>query len=132
MRIEKTQMNGCGNYKGIAFWRFDESGESHLYFVISDVDVDGNVLIVNVSHFDENRDKSCELGIGDHRDIKKRSIVFYKKSFEVRMDRLLAMIMSKEAKSSDKLSAKVLKKIQDGARKSKLFPNKLRKYFEKF
>ncbi|MCA6071881.1 MAG: hypothetical protein LE168_05930 [Endomicrobium sp.] len=65
-------MNGCDNYKGIAFWRFDESGESHLYFVISDVDVDGNVLIVNVSHFDENGDKSCELDIDDHRDIKKR------------------------------------------------------------
>jgi hypothetical protein len=65
--------------KGKAFWGFDGSGKKHLHFIISKPDIDGKVLVVNVTdnqNVPAKYDKSCVIVCQEHPEITKNSVVF--------------------------------------------------------
>jgi hypothetical protein len=111
--------------KGIAFWYSgDEKEKKHLYFVISESDVDGNVLAVNITTLYNPgiADNSCVLDVGDYPEIKYKSFVFYHKALEAATKN----IMTKPFKcEKTRLTDKTLRKIQEGAKKSKFLNKKL-------
>ena len=50
--------------KGKAFWEFDGSGTKHLYFIVSEPDIDDKVLAVNITdanNLPAKHDKSCQI-----------------------------------------------------------------------
>lgn len=51
---------------------------THPHVVISDPDAEGRVVVVNISHHEDNRDQSCVIEIGEHPLIIKKSVVLYK------------------------------------------------------
>ncbi|MCA6069855.1 MAG: hypothetical protein LE180_01865 [Endomicrobium sp.] len=121
--------------RGKAFWKLDESEKRHLYFVLSEPNMDNIVLVVNatdVLNVPACHDKSCVLDIGEHRAITKKSVVYYRVSKEFRASEILLELSKKELILEVDLSTPTLLKIQNGAKNSKLLPKKLRKYFEKF
>jgi hypothetical protein len=58
--------------------------------------------------------------------------VYYYASREFRASEILSELNKKELISEVDLSTPTLLKIQNGAKISKLLPNKLKKYFENF
>jgi hypothetical protein len=48
------------------------------------------------------------------------------------MSKIITYVLNKKYSRAEKLSSGTLKKIQAGAKKSKFFPKKLKKYFEYF
>jgi hypothetical protein len=121
-----------GPFTGVAFWCGEE--KYHLYFVVSDPDVDNNVLVVNMTTLRNlgRADKACILNIGDHPEIKHQSFIVYRKAIEVSMPKIVERVFSKEYNMAERLSGETLKKIQEGAKKSKFLPAKFKKYFEYF
>jgi hypothetical protein len=121
--------------KGLVFWRRDEEGEDrHLRFIISEPDVDGKVLVVHMTSFHGNgrEDTTCILTPGDHECVKGKSYIRYDKAFVIEMMSLLIEKTSGSIIMKPDLKASVLKRIQDGAKKSAALQRKFRKYFENF
>jgi hypothetical protein len=97
--------------------------------------MDDIVFVVNVTdvlNIPACYDKSCVLDIGEHRAITKKSVVYYYASREFRASEILPELNKKELMPEVDLSTPTLLKIQNGAKISKLLPNKLKKYFENF
>ncbi|MDR3306475.1 MAG: hypothetical protein LBS61_02205 [Endomicrobium sp.] len=118
--------------KGESFWCNDNSGGEHLYFIISDPDSDNNVLVVNITEERNRSDKSCSLDVGDHPSIRKKSVVYYRKALELNESKIATKILNKIYRNDIKLTDVILKKIQDGAKKSIFLSDNLKKYFEYF
>jgi len=89
------------------------------------------VLAVNITtlYNPEKADNSCVLDVGDYPEIKHKSFVFYHKALEAATKNIMIKPFKREKK---RLTDETLRKIQEGAKKSKLFPEKLKKYFESF
>jgi hypothetical protein len=121
-------------FKGLAFWaRFEKSLiHEHLYFVISDKCDDGTVLAVNLTTLRDYSDNSCILGENDHPSIKHSSFIMYRKAIAVNGEDIFNNIRAKNFSPAPPVSSKTLKKIQDGAKKSKQLPYKFKKYFSYF
>jgi hypothetical protein len=120
--------------KGIAFWYVgDEDEKKHLYFVISESDVDGKVLAVNIAtlHKPEISDNSCVLDVADYPKIEHKSFVFYHEALEAATENIMTKPLTFNREKT-RLTDKTLRKTQEGAKKSKFFPKKLKKYFEYF
>jgi hypothetical protein len=122
--------------KGFAFWCYSESSPDieHLYFVISNNCNEETVLIVNMTKVvaGKNIDISCLLKSGEHKEIKYDSFILYSKAMEVKASDILNGILKREYRLSEKISDTLLKKIQNGAKNSKFFPKKFKKYFDCF
>ena len=60
------------------FKEIDKSGVAHMYFVLSEPDIEDKVLVVNITDINNPAgiDKSCILNIGDHPRITKKSVVY--------------------------------------------------------
>lgn len=118
----------------------EENSDSlkHLYFVISDPDVDNNVLLVNLTTMRNKpgEDKSCILNIGDHPFIKHKSIIDYKRAVSYDAIRLLRAKFNTSLRSiiqfKEELDDEILLKIQQGAQTSPLFPRSLKCFFQYF
>jgi hypothetical protein len=113
----------------------------HLYIIISDEDPDGNYLAVNVTSIkkDNNgkiyngQDLTCEVDVNDHPAIyKNKSYIFYRRAMIITEEKILSLIERRCAIWDTIASEEFLKKIQDGAKKSKHLPNEFKKYFEFF
>jgi hypothetical protein len=120
--------------KGIAFWYSGAGKEKkHLYFVIPESDVDGNVLAVNITtlYNPEIADNSCVLDVGDYPEIEHKSFVFYHEALEAATEDIMTNPLTFNCEKT-RLTPETLRKIQEGAKKSKFFPKKLKKYFEYF
>lgn len=120
--------------KGFSFWHSDASGAEHLCFVISDVFDDNRVLVVNMTslHDKKKADLSCILDVGDHRAIRHRSYIFYAEARIFSAVKILNGIMNGSLRQESKIVPVLLKRIQDGAKSSKVFPRKFRQYFKYF
>ena len=121
--------------KGLVFWRKDEDGANrHLRFVISDPDVDGTVLTVHMTSYHGNgrEDTSCILNPGDHECIRSKSYIRYDRAFEMEMIGLLIEKTNGSITMEPDLEGPVLKRIQEGARRSAALQRKFRKYFDNF
>ena len=56
----------------------DEKKREHLFFILTDVDNNGEFVMVNISTFrDSMKEEGLILDVGDHPYIKRRSIVLY-------------------------------------------------------
>lgn len=125
--------------KGNSFLKEDSKDSQgnpkrHLYIVISDSDVDNRVLIVSLNTFKNNgrEDTSCLLFKGDHSFIKQKSYIRYDRAEEIEEVRLLQLKLKGLIVLKEDISPKVLKRIQNGAKKSNALPRKFKKYFQYF
>lgn len=98
--------------------------KSHIHFVISEINPDGNTLVVNASTYRGMRgeDTSCILQPGEHPFIKAVSYIPYQYAREMRWNEI------QKRKPVDDVSAELYAKLREGARNSDFFPRKLLKY----
>ena len=102
--------------KGTAFWRRDDdSPETHLRFIISELDVDGIVLVVGMTSWKN-----------------KKSWIKFDKAFEIDYLSLLQEKVRGEIQLVTSLSPSCLSKIQAGAKATKALRRKLKKHFANF
>ncbi len=125
--------------KGKSFWLEDSKDKEgnplkHLYFVISNLDIDNNVLVVNMTTFKNTgrEDLSCLLNIDDHPEITNKSYIKYDKAIELGTAKIIELAMKKIIILKKDLDPTVLKRIQEGAKKSRALPGKFKKYFSYF
>ncbi len=92
------------------------------------------VLVVNMTSFHDTgrEDVSCLLDIGEHPRIKQQSYIKYKKSEELNYLKLMQNQLNRSVVFKEDASDILLKKIQEGAKKSTRLPNKFKKYFKFF
>ena len=85
----------------------------HLYFVISDPDPEENVLVVNLTTFNNKpyEDSSCILNKGDHPFIKRSSNIFYYKAQEYSLIKLTQMSFSGKIIFKETINDITLKRI---------------------
>lgn len=125
--------------KGKSFWREDSKDKEgnplkHLYFVISNPDIDNNVLVVNMTTFKDTgrEDLSCILDVGEHPEITNKSYIRYDKAVELGTSKIIELAMKKIIILKKDLDPTVLKRIQEGAKESSALPDKFKKYFSYF
>ena len=121
--------------KGTAFWRRDDdSPETHLRFIISELDVDGIVLVVGMTSWKNTGREDCSgiLVPGDHDCINKKSWIKFDKAFEIDYLSLLQEKVRGEIQLVTSLSPSCLSKIQAGAKATKALRRKLKKHFANF
>ncbi|MBA7533137.1 hypothetical protein ES705_25372 [subsurface metagenome] len=125
--------------KGKSFWREDSKDKKgnplkHLYFVISNPDIDNNVLVVNMTTVKNTgrEDLSCILDVGDHPEITNKSYIKYDKAIELGTAKMIELAMKKIIILKKGLDPTVLKRIQEGAEKSSALSGKFKKYFSSF
>jgi hypothetical protein len=121
--------------KKAAFWRKDDDGlEKHLRFVISDPDMDRNVLIVHMTKIKNNgrEDLSCVLRKGEHRCLTDDSYIRYDKAFTLSSVKMLQEKFSGNIDFRDDISDDLLGRIQEGAKTTDALPIKFESFFDYF
>lgn len=122
--------------KGRSFWgKKDEDEEKlHLRFIISDPDLEGNVLVVSMTTRKNLlwEDLSCVLRSEDHERVKHESFIYYEKAEEMNEACILNMYFNNRIILRENISSELLTRIQKGAKKSKRLTNKFKKYFDYF
>lgn len=125
--------------KGESFWREDSKNKKgnplgHLYFVISNPDIDNNVLVVNMTTLRNTgrEDLSCILNIGDHPRITDKSYIVYDRAIELGIAKMIELAMNKIIILKEDLDPAVLKRIQEGAKEPGALKGKFKKYFSYF
>ncbi len=94
----------------------------HLWVVISDPAKNPeNVLFVNFST-DRGLDPSCILHPGDHRFVRRRTCVVYRRARVERNADLDCLLASGRLVLDDPVSGKVLERIRQGAAVSEFMP----------
>src|SRR5438045_352345 len=90
-------------------------GTKHLYVVLTDVDSNGDVAIVNVSTDATWKDQSCKLQPGEHKFIKTATVLMYYKAklFPARLK--TNMMAAGDADEWDPVAPDILKRIRQGA-----------------
>jgi hypothetical protein len=95
---------------------------THLWVVVSDTSIDSDrVLIINMTT-DRGVDDSCVLLPGDHDLIKHSTCMRYDKSRIVSNKDLEKLINMGSITIYSKISAEILKRIRQGAARSKYIP----------
>lgn len=103
---------------------------NHRCFVISDISSEDKYLAVNISSIYNNNgyDTACIITAAEFSPyIYKQSFIYYKYAMEINdeitLDNKTVIIT---------IPDNLLKKIQNGAKISKFFPRRLKKYFDLF
>ena len=99
----------------------------HLFIIISQI-INKKVLYVNVTTYDDCRDMSCILKVGEHPFIRHKSIINYHDAFDPQVTLIEQAISQKTITPQDPVSRSLLKKIQAGALISPAFPTKYLNY----
>lgn len=101
-----------------SFSRFDDK-TTHRYFVITHVDSNDDVLIVNRStyHGFNSEETTCILQPGDHRSVEHTSYIPYKRTKIEKYSRL-----PKERLERD-VSLELYERMREGARNSAFIPH---------
>ena len=120
--------------KGKTFLPIAQIEGGHLHIIISDPDIDKNVMVVNVTTWHETgrEDESCILNCGDHPFIQHKSYITYHYAREINCVKLLAEKFRQTIVFKEDINPSLLKRIQNGAKTSKRLPVKFKKYFDKF
>jgi len=108
--------------------------KQHLQIIISDPDPEKNIMVVNLTTLRNNgrEDTACVLGIDEHKFIKQGSYIAYHYATEINQLKLLNDKLSGRVEFKDDISDPVLKKIQDGAKKSSFLQPYYKKFFRYF
>ena len=118
-----------------AFWYKNPAElKRHLRFIISNPDRDNKALVVNMTSCDNNvrDDESCVLEVGDHPCVCNRSYIKYSKSKMLDLSKLNTELQKNPGDIVEPISDRILKRIQKGAKKSKMLPDKFFKFFDLF
>ena len=108
---------------GDTCWITDRSGESHLYFVITEPDEDSKILLVNMTDVNNISDKSCVLTPSDHQTITKKSVIRYGDPIYTKPAILEQAIRNtRELQLGPSMEDRLVKSIQEGALQSEHFP----------
>ena len=103
---------------------------NHRCFVISDMSSEDKHLAVNISsiYTDDGYDRSCIITENEFTPyIYKKSFIYYKYAMEIDNE-----IIIDDNTSIIIIPSNLLNKIQNGAKISKFFPRRLKKYFDLF
>ena len=105
----------------------------HLNIVITDANSENEYLIVPVDtlRFDL-QDKSCVLYPGDHSFIRHKSFVNYRFAKVISYSQLYNGLNRGLFIRKEDISEEVLKRIQEGARKTKYLRTELKVWFDLF
>jgi hypothetical protein len=106
----------------------------HLHVCVSDeVTVDdqrplAHVIVVSVSSVIDGvySDPACELDVGDHPFIRRRSYVVYAKALATDVSALRRLVEEDEVKIRDAVREDVLKRIISGLLLSRHTPNRIK------
>lgn len=104
--------------------------KNHRCFIISDISSENKYLAVNVSsvYSDDGYDNACIITENDlAKFIYKRPFIYYRYADEVDCE-----IILDDKTTIYTITDDLLKKIQNGAKISKFFPRKYKKYFDLF
>ena len=106
--------------------------DGHLWVVISDSTKHaGHSIIVNITSDVFRAGKECELNIGDHQWIKKKSYVSFGDARKVTPKEeatIIKLISSGAIKRHFPMKSSVLQKIIAAAKSSKAMPQELKAY----
>ena len=103
---------------------------NHRCFVISDISSDNKHLAVNISSIynDNGYDTACIITENEFNPhIYKKSFIYYRYAMEIDSE-----IVLNDDSSVIIIPDNLLNKIQNGAKKSKFFPRRYKKYFALF
>lgn len=135
------------DYKGYCLWADDipDTTAPHYIVIASSEDENGYVLVLAISSIKYRSDGSpkyydpaCVLNAGDIVDdtgknvITKPSFVRYQYAVEMLPQAIFAKQLGRCYRYQCKISAALLKRIQDGARISAELEPRFRKYFDLF
>lgn len=109
------------------------NGKRHLRIVITDHNGENEYLTVSVDTLKAPwQDRSCILNVGDHPFIKHESFVNYRRAKVISFIQLFNGINKGLLIKKEDIGTDVLKRIQDGARKTKFLPTGLKDWFDLF
>ena len=114
--------------------------KKHLFVIITDPDDDLNYLIVPITTLKKDinnkpfagQDSSCILKKGEHSFIKHESWVSYAKAIKLSFSEVYNGIRKELFIRKEDVTIEVLKKIQNGAKKSKYLPAGFKSFFNYF
>ena len=122
--------------KGDTFLK-DDPNKKYLRVIISDPDPDpdNNVLVVSLNSYDKTKnyhDSTCIINKGEHSFVVRDSFINYFKSEEYNYFKINRELHIEKLIPKENINNLILKRIQRGAMKSKLFPVKHKKYLKYF
>jgi len=107
---------------GAAFLSVQESVLEHLWIVLTGPDVDGRVVIVNVTSRVHCADDACLLDVGDHPFVSHESAIAYRLAKLVPNTQLDDWERRRYLQPRPGVSAELLERIQAGALASRFTP----------
>jgi hypothetical protein len=118
-------VNGS-RYAGEAFLGGFSGQTEHLYFILTEPNSDGEVVIVNVTTHPPVVDRTMALECGDHPFINQTSFLYYRAARMVSMQTINRAREQGLIKPQPKLNDSHLQRIRRGAIESRLTPNKIK------
>ena len=89
-------------------------GTPHLSIVVIDVPVTEEILVVSVTTYNDEKDPTCLLKVGDHPFIRHKSCVSYRNARRVSHVALQALIDRGRLISHERICPSVLERIISG------------------
>lgn len=110
-------------------WQHDPAIQEHLWIVLSDPEGDPpQVVAVNLTQRGNQPDTTVVLNAGDHKFIKKETIVYYADARFVPAGAIEAYANQPGYRFKDDCSDDLLNKIREGLKNSKFTPKKIKSY----
>lgn len=105
-------------------FKLRDEGAKHCYFVITPIDSDGNVVVVNCSSYRGTKqdDTTCILNPGDHPFITHTSYIAY------RFAKMMKYSDVQKLNPVRDVSKELYEKIREGAKNSDHTPIKIYQY----
>lgn len=106
----------------------------HLRIVITDPDKDSNQVVVSITtlRFPNSQDTSCILEPGEHKFIKHRSVVDFRRTTIMSFLDIFNGLQKGVLVDMGDISEELLRKIQQAAQASKYIPADIKKLFINF
>jgi hypothetical protein len=89
-------------------------GTPHLSIVVVDVPVTQEILVVSVTTYNDEKDPTCLLKVGDHPFIRHESCISYRNARRVSHVALQALIDHGRLISHERMCSSVLERIISG------------------
>lgn len=109
-----------------------EQVPEHLYFVISDADMDGKVLLVNLTTDNGHPDRSCVIKLGQHPFVKHQSVINYRDAREANLTAIEEAVQRGAVTTHISATDDLLAQIQTGARNSMHLKGKFKRFYNFF
>ena len=108
--------------------------ERHLRFVISDPDENNLVMVVHMTKASDNRriDSTCILQPGEHNSIRYKSYIRYQKASTMDQKEINDLKNAGSLTFDEDAGEELLKKIQEGAKKSENLEQRFKRFFPLF